>query len=43
VAALAARQLHSCCSELLEPCAIESSTLDPIHPKPWNLCFDTSC
>ncbi len=43
VAAPAMRQLHSCCSELLELCATESSTLDPIHPKPWNLCYDTSC
>ncbi len=43
VAASATCQLHSCCSELLEPCATKSSTLDPIHPKPWNLCSDTSC
>jgi hypothetical protein len=43
VAAPAARQLHSCCFELLELCATESSTLDPIHLKPWNLCSDTSC
>jgi hypothetical protein len=37
-----AHQLHSCCSKLLEPCVTESSTLDHIHPKPWNLCSDTS-
>ncbi|KAK0585522.1 hypothetical protein LWI29_029841 [Acer saccharum] len=34
VAAPAARQLRGCSSGLLEPCATESSTLDPIHPKP---------
>jgi hypothetical protein len=34
MAAPVARQFHNCYSELLEPCATESSTLDPIHPKP---------
>ncbi|KAK0578064.1 hypothetical protein LWI29_004496 [Acer saccharum] len=37
VAAPAVHQLRDYYSGLLEPCAIESLTLDPIHPKPRNL------